>query len=76
MGKRELADLVHSWANVEEEHGEDVNATRALYAKATALDPQRVRTSPARKRVYSRPASDLRAVLERNLVQVHFRVGV
>lgn len=41
MGKRELADLVHSWANVVEEHGEDVNATRTLYAKATALDPQR-----------------------------------
>jgi tetratricopeptide (TPR) repeat protein len=47
MGKRELADLVHSWANVEEEHGEDVNATRALYAKATALDPQRVSASLA-----------------------------
>jgi tetratricopeptide (TPR) repeat protein len=73
MGKRELADLVHSWANVEEEHGEDVNATRALYAKATALDPQRVRTSPARKRVYSRPASDLRATCERSLREIWFK---
>jgi len=54
MGKRELADLVHCWANVVEEHGEDVNATRSLYAKATALDPQRVSPRSCCKRCFPR----------------------
>ena len=43
IGKPELAALVHAWAKVEDEHGcEGVNATRALYAKAVALDPHQV----------------------------------
>jgi hypothetical protein len=46
MGRRELAALVHSWATLEWEMGGDVNATRALFAKAVALDAQvRRRTS-------------------------------
>ena len=40
MGRRELAELVHSWATLEWEMGGDVNATRALFAKAVALDAQ------------------------------------
>lgn len=41
MGKKELAALVHSWALLSEEYGDDVNATRALFAKAVALDEKR-----------------------------------
>jgi hypothetical protein len=46
MGRRELAALVHSWATLEWEMGGDVNATRALFAKAVALDAQ-VRRRPS-----------------------------
>lgn len=41
MGARELGVLLHMWATVEQKHGGDVNATRALFAKATALDAER-----------------------------------
>jgi len=41
-GRRELAALLHEWAAFADAQGDDVNATRAIFQRALALDAQRV----------------------------------